>query len=279
MTEKRPALSTRLRCITDCVRAVAARYASPPRLADIGCDHGLVPAELILTGDIGSAVASDVKRGPLKAARENAERFGIQDRMRFVCADGMDGVGQDAAEICVIAGMGGELIRDIVRKADFRAAGMEYLVLSPHTKAAELRRYLREAAFVLLSETMAEEEGRFYPVLTLSVPAPERPKDGSGDIRGDCYRMCTDAVCDAAGYRPADALRVAYAYGPVLLARRDAVLKRYLLKQRTRFQTLLEAAAGRGADAHRLRMQGRDADAALAVYREVVPERREHALQ
>lgn len=279
MTRGRPALSGRLRCITDCVRAVAARYAFPPRMADIGCDHGLVPADLILTGDVESALASDVKTGPLEAARENAERFGIQDRMRFVCADGFSGIGRDAAEICVIAGMGGELIRDILTKADLRSAGVRFLVLSPHTKAFELRRYLRENGFTLLSETMAEEEGKFYPVMTLSVPAMERREGKNGDTKVDCYQMCTDAVCEAAGYGPADALRVAYAYGPVLLARRDAVLRRYLLKQRARLEALTETVAEHKPELRSLRRQCRDAGAALAVYREDGPERRHHAVQ
>ena len=274
-----PALSGRLRCITDCVRAVAARYAFPPRMADIGCDHGLVPAELILTGDVESAIASDKKRGPLEAARENAERFGIPDRMQFICADGFSGIGRDAAEICVIAGMGGELIRDILMGADLLSAGVQFLVLSPHTKAAELRRYLRENAFTLLSETMAEEEGKFYPVLTLSVPAMGRREVTNGDIKADCYQLCTDAICDAAGYGEAGALRVAYTYGPVLLARRDAVLRKYLLKQRTRLETLLETLTDHKTDAQHLQMQCRDTGAALAVYREDGPERRYHAVQ
>lgn len=268
MTEKnRPVLSKRLRCITDCVRAVTARYASPPRLADIGCDHGLVPAELIITGDIEHAVASDVKEGPLKAARANAERFGIADRMLFICADGLDGIGADAAEICVITGMGGELIREIIETADLRTAGIQYLVLSPHTKAAALRRYLREAGFTLLSETMAEEEGKCYPILTLSVPPAGRGGKAPEAAGSDCYEICVDTVTKAAGIEAAGALRIAYAYGPVLLARQDAALKRLLVKQRERLSKLLDEIAEHDTAVRTLRQQYRDADHALAVYR------------
>ena len=279
MTKTRPSLSNRLRCIADCVRAVAARYALPPRMADIGCDHGLVPADLIITGDIDHAVASDIREGPLQAARGNAERFGVSERMLFVCADGLGGIGQNAAEICVITGMGGELIREILATADLRSAGIQYLVLSPHTKAAELRRYLRDAGFTLLSEIMAEEDDKTYPILTLSVLRTENREDAAKEKKNDCYQICIDAIAKAAGYDRPDALRVAYAYGPVLLARRDAALKRFLLKQRERLANLLDEMKDHDADVRSLERSLRDACAALAVYREDASERRHHAVQ
>ena len=70
-------LSGRLSLIADCVRLCAEGYQTPPRMADIGCDHALVPVSLLVTESVSFACACDIKEGPLQAAKENAKRFGL----------------------------------------------------------------------------------------------------------------------------------------------------------------------------------------------------------
>lgn len=46
------------------------------RLADVGTDHGLLPIALLRAGKIRSAVATDIRPGPLAGPRENAAGTG-----------------------------------------------------------------------------------------------------------------------------------------------------------------------------------------------------------
>ena len=56
------------------LRAVARCIPEGCRLADVGTDHAYLPAWLILNEKIDSAIASDLREGPLGRARSTAQR-------------------------------------------------------------------------------------------------------------------------------------------------------------------------------------------------------------
>lgn len=62
---RRIELSPRLRLAADLVPEGA-------RLADVGTDHAYLPACLLMEGKIPSAIAADLREGPLSRARETA---------------------------------------------------------------------------------------------------------------------------------------------------------------------------------------------------------------
>ena len=234
-------LSGRLSVIADSVRVCAKAYPEKPRLADIGCDHALIPASLLLSGEIAFAYASDIREGPLAAARENAADTGTEDRMRFVLADGLSGIGKGKADICVIAGMGGELIRAILETGDAFEKGITSLVLSPHTKQEVLREYLAQSPYRIAAETMTEEDGKFYPVITActeNAPAAEALSLQSG-----LFETVPEALAGETGCTAEDAKHMCMLFGPLLLERGDAVLQRYLQRQQARLSGILERTA------------------------------------
>ena len=111
---KRIALQPRLRLLAE---------MTPPggRLADIGTDHGYLPVWLLQEGRIPSAIASDVGAEPLEHARRTAEEYETQG-LDFRLCDGLSGIEPAETDTVVIAGMGGETIRDILRAAPWAAA-------------------------------------------------------------------------------------------------------------------------------------------------------------
>ena len=96
--------------------AIAALVPDGARLADVGTDHALLPIRLLLDGKIQSAVATDIRSGPLSRAKENAYAAGVQDLSCVLC-DGLTGISPDSVDTVVIAGMGGENIAAILRAA------------------------------------------------------------------------------------------------------------------------------------------------------------------
>lgn len=155
--EKRLELSARLALLADWVPQGA-------RLADVGTDHGLLPIWLRLRGRISSAVASDLRPGPLSRARENAAAYGA-DGIDFRLCDGLAAVEAGECDTVTIAGMGGENIAAILAAAPWTADGRHTLLLQPQSRAEALRRFLAEHGYAIAREALVRDRGFLYPVI------------------------------------------------------------------------------------------------------------------
>ena len=143
-------------------------------LADVGTDHAQVPVELIERGCFRQAIAMDLREGPLQRAEETVRRRNLEDRIRIRQADGLAGLSPGEADVIVIAGMGGPLMRRILQdgKAVAEAAGR--LVLSPQSELPEFRKFLHTLGCRIEEERLLEDEGKRYSVMIVS-PGQEDP--------------------------------------------------------------------------------------------------------
>ncbi len=135
--------------------------------ADVGTDHAYLAAELINSGKCSRVIASDVKEGPLEAARNTVERYGIQDKVELVLSDGLDNVDLSGVSDVIIAGMGGETIADIIGRIDVSAVEYEGLrwILQPMTKPEVLRKMLYEYQLAITDEYVVEEGDKLYVIM------------------------------------------------------------------------------------------------------------------
>lgn len=142
----------------------AASFVHGGSVADIGTDHALLPISLLLSGKCSSAIASDINEGPLMRAKLNAAKYGLNDRMVFCLADGLEKLPLEERGVSdiVICGMGGELIATIISASDYPKKSGVRLVLQPMTHSADLRRYLAESGFRTVDESLSEDDGRIY---------------------------------------------------------------------------------------------------------------------
>ena len=68
-----------------------ASFVKPgSRLADIGTDHGYIPIALTERGVILSALAMDVRKGPLERAREHIGEAGLAEQIETRLSDGLE---------------------------------------------------------------------------------------------------------------------------------------------------------------------------------------------
>lgn len=165
-------LSPRLRMVADLVPRGA-------RLADVGTDHAYLPAALILEGAIPSAIAADLRQGPLSRARETVRAYGLTGRVAFRLCDGLSGIRPDEVEAVAIAGMGGETIASILSAAPWTREGSVPLVLQPMSTMPELRAWLVENGYHILSEPLVREGDTLYTALSVGVGemAPMTPAE------------------------------------------------------------------------------------------------------
>ena len=171
----------------------------PPRLAacaglvsrggvllDIGTDHALLPCFLAEANRVRLAYACDVAPGPLSAAKADIARFGLSGRVIPLLSDGFKDIPADilpAVTDVVIAGMGGELIAEILSPAP-RSEAVNF-ILQPNSRASHLRRFLHDRGFQVASER-AVIDGRFaYTIINAKFsgePVPRALSDLEAEI-------------------------------------------------------------------------------------------------
>ena len=151
--------------LSDRLQAVASMVTENSRLADVGTDHGYIPIYLCEMGKIPSAIAMDVKKGPLLRAKMNIERYHMQEKIRIRLSDGVLKLNPDEADSVVIAGMGGTLVMKILEEGKKVLVDVKELVLQPQSDIDKVRKYLYENDYVITAEKMVCEEEKYYPMM------------------------------------------------------------------------------------------------------------------
>ncbi len=145
--------------------AVAALVSSGARLADVGTDHGYVPIYLMQQQRISSAVAMDLRKGPLLRAEEHIRLYGLGSCIQTRLSDGVDALAPGEADSILIAGMGGGLIVHILSRGQEVCRQAKQLILQPQSELAAVRRFLWENHYRADAEEMIFEDGKYYPMM------------------------------------------------------------------------------------------------------------------
>ena len=241
------------------------------RLADIGTDHGYLPVWLAKTGAILSAVAADVREGPLQSARQNIERYGVQDQVTARLSDGLDLVSAQEADDIVIAGMGGGLMIRILKEGEDVVRTLKECILQPQSEIEKVRAFLLEEGFLFIAEDMVEEDGKYYPMMKVVPPKKNAQQAGAdrtetGQTASDRER--TDRADEGPGSGSGNTVRcdepwdeAELRYGKYLLQNRHPVLRRYLEREQRIKRDILKGL--KGQDSPRILMRRRELEKEL----------------
>lgn len=132
-------------------------------LADIGTDHGYVPLLVLEKAKADKIIACDINKDPLDKAKLNAILEGVVgNEIDFRLGSGLKPVEINEANSVVIAGMGGNLIRDILEDDIKKVNELESLVLVPAQNPEVLREYLYKNNYEILKEDLCFDEGVYY---------------------------------------------------------------------------------------------------------------------
>lgn len=179
-------LKPRLQTAADMVRIGS-------RVADIGTDHAYLPAALILSGKIPSALAADLRKGPLENAEETVRSQKIEDRVQLRLSDGLKSVSPDEADDIVIAGMGGILISEILTDAEWVKNEKYRLILQPQSHDEDVRKYLFENGFVITQEKACFEDGKVYICIAAVFTGEITPHNEAEIMLGSFLRKSDEA--------------------------------------------------------------------------------------
>lgn len=137
------------------------------RLADIGTDHAYLPVWLLKQNRISYAIASDVNPGPLQSGRATAEKYQAEN-IDFRLGSGLETLDEsDNINCIVIAGMGGELIAELLSKSQLIRNKSVRLILQPMTKSHKLVEYLYSNGFEITEQKTCESHSKHYTVMAV----------------------------------------------------------------------------------------------------------------
>lgn len=223
------------------LQAVAELVMPGMRLADVGTDHAYIPIYLVQQKRIPSAVAMDVKQGPLERARANIEGYQLGSYIDVRLSDGLQALQPQEADTVVIAGMGGPLVQRIMTQGEKVLEQVQECILQPQSEIAQVRTFLGEQGYCITAENMIEEDGKYYPMM--------RVCHGKMHFAGDAEIK----------------------YGPCLLRDRNPVLLAYLKREQRVQEKIKRQVAEHGRqDAEKrlleIEREMQDITAALAYY-------------
>jgi len=217
--------------------ALAAYVPASGVVADIGTDHAYLPIFLIEAGISKRVIATDLNPGPLETATRAVEERLLKDRIDLRLGDGLKTLEPGEAEVLVLAGMGGNTIKEILAAAPAVLMNVSRLVMQPMADAGDLRLWLAGNGWKIISEKLVEEDNRLYQII-VAEPGRELYND-----------------------------KLYLELGPRLIEGRDPLLKTYLGKIIDQYERALAGVASGKSKA--AREKARQLKAKLGRIREV----------
>ena len=148
-------ISERLKCVAGLVNKGA-------RVADIGTDHAYLPIYLVQNGISNKVYACDVRKEPLRRAKLHIDEYGLSDKITTQLCDGLKGINKGDVDTVTICGMGGKLMKNILKAGIDKLGDNTQLVLSAQSELRDFRKYLLETGIDIKSEHMLLEDGKYY---------------------------------------------------------------------------------------------------------------------
>ena len=164
------------------MKAVADMVIPGGVVADIGCDHAFVSIYLIENNISPHVIASDVRKGPVSIAKSNVESRSLTDRIDVRQGDGLKTLSAGEADTIVIAGMGGMLMIDILKKDEEVASTCRQLILQPQSDIDKVRRYLADSGYFTENEDMLIDDGKYYNILDVRTSGETLLHDENFDL-------------------------------------------------------------------------------------------------
>lgn len=135
-------------------------------IADIGTDHAYIPIYLCKKGVIKNSIASDISKGSLEKARINISKYNLSHSIETRLSNGLDKITlKDNLDTIIIAGMGGMLAIDILKKNTNLVNSLEKIILQPQKDIDVVRKYIHSINFVIESDEILIDENKYYNVI------------------------------------------------------------------------------------------------------------------
>ncbi len=193
-------ISQRLRIVGD--------FVTQKTVADIGTDHAYVPIYLHKKGNVEKVIACDINKKPLQKAQQNIKLYHAENKIITRLGNGLQPLQPYEVDSIVISGMGGMLMIELMEQSPNIIKTVKELILCPHLDVTAVRKYLHNIGYVITDEKMIQEWDNFYTILR-AIPGKQK------------YDK-----------------EIEYIFGSILLEKKDAVLKEYIINEKIRLKKI-----------------------------------------
>ena len=135
-------------------------------VADVGCDHGKLGYYLVSTDRAEKVIATDISAPSLQKAQELAFDNGVSHLMETRLGDGLSPIKSNEADTVVIAGLGGDVMAEILSSARLYGKEFDHFVLSPNTHPEKVRRELAHSNHTIVTDNLTECAGKYYTIIS-----------------------------------------------------------------------------------------------------------------
>ena len=144
------------------LKRIAEHVDKCESVADIGTDHGYIPIYLVKEGICKKAIASDINKGPIEKAKVNVAFEGVSNKVKCLLGPGLNPLKVGEVNGVILAGMGGNLTRDILLADMDKVKTYDFIILQPAQNPEVLREFLYKNDYEIIDEDLIKDEGRFY---------------------------------------------------------------------------------------------------------------------
>ena len=133
-------------------------------VADIGSDHGKLMIALFKSGKISKGYAIENKKGPYQRLVKALEKENLIDNVIPLFSDGIVDLPPEVKSI-VLAGMGGDLIVDILYKHPEKLKLVSTIIVDAHGAIKKVREEIPQLGYVIADEKIIKEDDKYYEII------------------------------------------------------------------------------------------------------------------
>ena len=134
------------------------------KVADIGCDHGLVSIYLAMNKQNISIIASDINQNALDNAIKNINKYHLEDKIKVCLSNGLDNI-NDEIDTIIISGMGGHTIVDILTNNQEKLHTVNNIIIQSNNDIEYVRRKIVKLGYCISKEELILDKNIYYTVI------------------------------------------------------------------------------------------------------------------
>ena len=144
--------------------AIANLIDDNSKVADIGCDHGLVSIYLAMNKQNISIIASDINQNALDNAIKNINKYHLEDTIKVCLSNGLNNI-NDEIDTIIISGMGGHTIIDILTNNQEKLNTVNNIIIQSNNDIEYVRRKIVKLGYYISKEKLILDKNIYYTVI------------------------------------------------------------------------------------------------------------------